>query len=336
MKFNPKEQIQNIFAGRMDYGLVECARKVLGDRSRPMRLEQLNSHEAIDIDEQRSPYAILKRALLDPDFNSALGESIEGVFTAAYEAYKPSWSVAFNQSVVSRLTGKVLSIIAVDAAAAVPAGKPYPDSAVLGADGDLAIERYGFLIKVTIESLINNDVQAMQRVVSETAAALRKSEDDAVFGELQTNATLFSSANGNLLTSATLDATNLLAATVKLRAMTAKGAKLRYRPGCLIVPSELERTAENLLANHVLVQDTGKMTLLVEPRLSEVSDADWYLAADKRQADSLVLQKLTGFENPQVQRIPNDDANFDGIVYRAKTHTAAAVVNPFGIVKCEA
>ena len=77
------------------------------------------------------------------------------------------------------------------------------------------------------------------------------------------------------------------------------------------------------------------MSLVVESRLSETSDRNWYLAADKRQADSLVMQHLSGYEAPKVERVPNPDM-FDGVSYRLKTHTAAAAVNPFGIVKCEA
>jgi len=334
MKFDVKEQVKNIFSGKLDFGFCEIARRCLGDRSRPMRPEQLNSNEMVSLDESRSPIEILRRALFDSEFNVALTESLESAFTEAYQQYQPSWAQAFNSVSVPRLPGKVLNITAVSDATAVSPGRPFPPAAVLGQDGDINLSKFGFLVRIPMETLVNNDVSTIQKIIAETVNSLRRAEDDSVFDVLQNTSGLFSSSNGNLLTSAALSSPTLDAARLKIRAMTAKGAKLRYRPKVLIVPAELEQTAIALLQADSIVKGTDKLELLVESRLT-VAD-DWYLVADKKQCDSIVLQKLTGFETPQVQRIPNADANFDGVVYRAQPHTAAAAVNPFGVAKCEA
>ena len=77
-------------------------------------------------------------------------------------------------------------------------------------------------------------------------------------------------------------------------------------PKFLIVPPQLETTAEKLLAEITATETNnsnpfaGKLSLIVEPRLQEAPNA-WYLVADPQQAEGLEYSHLAGHEGPSVE-----------------------------------
>jgi phage major head subunit gpT-like protein len=177
------------------------------------------------------------------------------------------------------------------------------------------VAKYGRIVSLTWETLVNDDLGAFLRVVPALGQAARRKEADlvyALFAEnggtgptMQDNEVLFHATHANITASASaLDAAALGAGRTLLRRQTAVGGgQLSLVPAFLIVAPEYETTAENLLAAATRVR-TGsvevgtdaarpewiaRLTLVVEPRLT---DAAVYLATAPTQIDTVELGHL--------------------------------------------
>jgi phage head maturation protease len=185
----------------------------------------------------------------------------------------------------------------------------YPQGALDEDSTKYRVAKYGKIVSLSWELLVNDNLGAFLRVQPALGQAARRKEADlvyAMFAEnggtgptMQDGVALFHAAShGNLVAAGAFDATLLGAGRTLLRKQTAVGGGyLSLVPRFLIVPPEREQAAEILLANASRRTTAEKATaewissleLVVEPRLASSAV---YLAADSAQIDTIELGLL--------------------------------------------
>lgn len=283
-------------------------------------------------------FTLLQRAFSSAGtlFASAFTDAIDKTILNFYEAAKPNWRRWCNFATTKRLTGERMELDPVGSPPKVGPGKRYDKSQAQAKTRSLALSKAGHLFDVSIEAILSDDSNLIARLLKEHVASCIRYEDEACRETLLTPGTLdnvvfFSATNGNLLTTAAL-ATNKLATAIKtIRNMTGRnGVKLYLKPAALIVPPTLESTARGLVvALFNQDDDPDRLDIIVVPGLTSTSA--WYLAANKAQIDSLLMQFLESQPTPQIDRI--NAFEIDGVRYRIKHSTSCKAVQPAGIIK---
>lgn len=190
----------------------------------------------------------------------------------------------------------------------------------LGEDGaTYRISKYGKIVSLTWEALVNDDLNAFFRVKPAMGMAARRKEADVIYALFAENAAagptmqdgvvLFHATHGNLASAGAMDGATLGAARTLLRKQKALGGGfMALVPKFLILPAELEQAAEMLLASSTrFVSSTqeanaptwiGNLIPVVEPRLPANA---FYLAADAGQIDHCELGLLDeNFSGPTI------------------------------------
>lgn len=176
-----------------------------------------------------------------------------------------------------------------------------------------ALDTYATMFALSRKALINDDLGAFRdwgatagRMAAETEANLLVNMllANPVMGE--DGKALFHADHGNLAAAGTaLDVTNVSAARLAMRGMKALDGNtpINATPRYLVVGPELETAAEQLLASiyAATVADanpfTGKLSLLVEPR---ITDDSWYVFADPAVLPVLEYAYLSSAQGPQM------------------------------------
>eukprot|EP00873_Tetraselmis_striata_P040201 jgi/Tetstr1/460465/TSEL_005724.t1 len=193
----------------------------------------------------------------------------------------------------------------------------FKSSGFVEAKETYAIGTYGTIVGLTRQALINDDLGAFTDLAGKLGLA--SSEFEAQFlVDLLTMAggvgpnmgdgkAVFHADHGNLAgVGAAISKETLSAARLAMRRQTGiNGRAISIAPKFLVVPPELETTAEEILAT---IQPTrtddvnvfgGKLELVVEARLYDVNR--WYVAADPATVEGLEYAYLMGSEGPQTE-----------------------------------
>jgi hypothetical protein len=192
----------------------------------------------------------------------------------------------------------------------------YPD---LGEVSDerisYALQERGGIITINRRMIINDDVRAIQRIVSRLPRAARRTVATKVFTPFITNATyqgdskaIFHNDHGNLGANA-YDNVYALAARNAMAVQTepGSGARLNLRPVTVMFPSELYGTVKNvndfngattLATANAMYQYFRPEGLLEQTLLTDASD--WYMFADPNEVEIVELAFLNGQQEPQM------------------------------------
>lgn len=175
-----------------------------------------------------------------------------------------------------------------------------------------SVETFGGMFNLSRKAIINDDLGAFARWAEMMGRAAAETEADQLVALLTGNPVmedgnaLFSATHGNLsATGAAPDVASLSAARLALRRQTGLDgvSPISATPKFILAAPELETTFEKLLAELAAakVDDqnpfSGKMTLLIEPRLS---GDDWYVFADPAMLPVLEYAYLSSAQGPQI------------------------------------
>lgn len=175
-----------------------------------------------------------------------------------------------------------------------------------------SLETFGGMFNLSRKAIINDDLGAFARWAEMMGRAAAETEADQLVDLLTGNpvmedgTALFHADHGNLSAAgAAPDVDTLSAARLALRRQTGlDGASpISATPKFILAAPELETTFEKLLAELAAakVDDqnpfSGKMTLLIEPRLS---GDDWYVFADPAMLPVLEYAYLSSAQGPQI------------------------------------
>lgn len=254
--------------------------------------------------------AAIRAALSTSDFPAILGDTIEKALRRGYEQELGTHSAWVRRSFVPDFKEQTRVILgAMPDLLPVLEGGEYKHGAV---DEDKSVpfrvEKFGRIIEVTWEMLVNDDLGALTRIPQGLGQAARRKEADLVYSLFDSNGqtmqdgnALFHASHGNLASSSTaLDEAALAKGRLLLRKQTSVGGgALNLTPKFLLVPPEMESAAEKVLAASSIHVSAGlenatpewirRLQLIVESRLPSTAA---YLLADNNQIDTVELATL--------------------------------------------
>jgi phage major head subunit gpT-like protein len=211
------------------------------------------------------------------------------------------------------------------------------------------VETWGKVIGITRQVIINDDLDAFTRIPALFGTAAATLESDVVWGIVTANpnmadgVTLFHANHKNLVgTGTALDVANLGKARAQMAKQTGLDGKtvLNIRPAFLVVPSSLELTAEQLIAQNlvpaksadVVPQSIRSLAVIAEPRLDPASGAvPWYLFASPSSIDTIEYAYLEGQDGVYIETRMGFDV--DGVEIKARLDFGAKAIDWRGLFK---
>lgn len=208
---------------------------------------------------------------------------------------------------------------------------------------------YGEILRITRQTIINDDLRALDRANAAMGTAAARLENETVWGVITANANmgdgvaLFHATHKNLNTGAgtALAAAGLASGRTAMRTIKGpKGQILNIVPKTLLVPAALENTALQLVnstqlfasaATNIIPEWIRSLTPVVEPLLDANSTAAWYLAGDPGQIDTVEYCYLEGQEGVYLETRNGFDV--DGVEIKARLDFAAAPTEFRGLQK---
>ena len=191
----------------------------------------------------------------------------------------------------------------------------------------MSLKTFARAINVSRNLLVNDDLNLLGDMTAAFGEAAAQTEADEMVALLTSNPNLsdgtpvFDASRGNLAAAgAAPSETTLSAARKAMRGFKGLDGKtlISVTPKYLVVGPELETDAEKLLAAIYAATTadvnawTGKLSLLVEPR---ITDDQWFVFADPARVASMVYGYLASAQGVQIQRAEAWDTL--GIKYRA-------------------
>lgn len=208
---------------------------------------------------------------------------------------------------------------------------------------------YQRALGITRQTIVNDDLRALERVSSGFAGASRRLENRTVYSLLTANGNmpdgnpLFHASHGNLGTGAAISATSLGAGRTRMRLQ--KGLadeELNLAPSWLIVPATQEQLAYQYTSSQYVPakqSDTNEFRsggrTAVEPIVEAILDGHsttaWYMAASSADVDTIEWCYLEGAEGPQMSS--RMGFTVDGVEIKVSLDFGASVIDHRGLDK---
>jgi len=208
-----------------------------------------------------------------------------------------------------------------------------------------AVQKYGRMISITWETIINDDLSAFTRVPQLFGRSAADLESDIVYGVLTANAALadgtalFHADHGNLGTAGVIGDTSLSQARELM--LLQKGMEGRYitvRPEYLIVPPRQLTAAQKAVALPITPTKTAdantfyqSLNVIAEPRLQDASASAWYLAANPNAVDTIEYAYLEGYEGVFTET--KQGFEVDGITVKCRHVFGAKAIDYRGLFR---
>jgi hypothetical protein len=177
----------------------------------------------------------------------------------------------------------------------------------LGEGGEsYRVVKYGQIIAITWETLINDDLDAFSRIPRKIANAAGRKQSDIVYAiltgshKMSDGKQLFHADHGNLLTAADIDIDSIGLMRKAMRGQKGLGGKdfLNLTPKFMIVGPENEQLAYQYTSTNYTPNTAGNVNVwsgmtkpIVEPR---ITDTSWYFAASPSAIDTIEYSFLEG------------------------------------------
>ncbi len=209
---------------------------------------------------------------------------------------------------------------------------------------------YARALGITRQTIVNDDLRALERVVTGFAGSASRLENRTVYAQLTANpvmpdgTALFHVNHGNLAgANAAIAAASLGAGRTAMRLQKGlQGEELNLAPAHLIVPATQEQLAYQFTSSQFVpakATDTNEFRAggrtALEPIVESILDANsttsWYLAASNSQVDTVEYCYLEGTEG--VQMSSRIGFTVDGVEVKASLDFGAAVIDHRGLWK---
>lgn len=235
----------------------------------------------------------------------------------------------------------------------VPEGAEYTYATVGNRGETITLATYGKKFAITRQAIINDDLNVFTRIPQKMGRAAKRTIGNLVYARLTPDANplsdgvdLFNSATHANYTSAGGAPTAItfaaLAAKMALQKdpdLNATGG-LNIRPAFLLVPIELEATANILMKSqndpaattpNVVNPVQGLATVVSDARMSTKSAKEWYLAANPNQYDTVEVSYLNGQQAPVLEQREGWDV--DGTEFKVRLDAGVSVLDYRGLAK---
>lgn len=228
--------------------------------------------------------------------------------------------------------------------------------AMAESDETISLKSYGRIVGITRKIILNDDLGAFTRLPEMFGQSAANLESDIVWGAILANPTLltdgiavFHGSHANLIgagSGAAPSVTSVGAGRVAMSKQTGLDGKtiLNVRPRFLVVPTELEIPAQQLLFTitpnqtaNVVPPAVQTLTPISEPRLSSGANRQsgsataWYLFADPATVDTFEYAYMEGQDGPYTETRQGFDV--DGMEVKCRHEFGAAWIDYRGAYK---
>ena len=210
------------------------------------------------------------------------------------------------------------------------------------------IETYGRVVGITRQVLINDDIDAFTRIPAMYGTAIATLESDVVWGVITANpamgdgTALFHNSHKNMSSTGTvLSIASIAEGRTAMAKQTGLDKKtvLNVRPTFMLVPTALELTAEQLIAQNLVPARSGdvvpasirSLQPISEPRLDAASTTAWYLVANPAQIDTIEYAYLEGQQGAYIETRNGFDV--DGVEIKCRLDFGAKAIDWRGLYK---
>lgn len=287
-----------------------------------------------------SPFELAKRAMVTADFTAIMADVAGRSLRDGYESTPQTFREPFRRTTAANFKN-IERVQLSDAPDLEPVAEnaPYTEGTFSDFKETYAVTKFGRLVGVTWESIINDDLDAITRFPQRLGAAAAIRESDLVWGVITANGPM---ADGNFVFGqghsneggGAFGVDVLKAARTAMRnQLTPVGRPMNLFPTYLFVGPELENEAELILQENVLLtrgdilpRRLRGLNLIVEPR---IEGTNWYLATDTRQVDTLEYAYLTGEEGVRLES--EQSFNVDAITWKARLVFGAGIIDYRGL-----
>lgn len=229
----------------------------------------------------------------------------------------------------------------------VKEGEEYKYATLSEAGETYQLAKYGKIVAITWEAIVNDDLSAFDRIPQAFAVKSANLQTDLVYKTILANGfatmsdgnALFSAAHKNFVGTANnqtaggteLTEANLGTAYTSFRTQTGSdGSKLNLKPKFLVVGPKNEFRAQkltsvNFTANKQSDTPIGSLTGLTVVVDAEIENFEWFLIADPNQIDTTEYAFLDGEEELFIEQ--REGFNIDGIEVKARTVFAAKAID---------
>jgi HK97 family phage prohead protease len=208
------------------------------------------------------------------------------------------------------------------------------------------VAKYGRIIAVTWETIVNDDLDALSRIPAAFGQSAAQKESDIVYdllldnGNMSDGYALFSSDHGNLAGSGgAISIATLSAARAAMRKQTSpQGNAMDVTPGILLVGPDKELEAyQYTSANYVPVSNgtinpefNRNLKVVVDPR---ITGNQWYLLVDPSASavDTVEYAYLAGEEGVMIEERRGFEV--DGLEIKARLVFGAGAIEHRGVYK---
>lgn len=208
---------------------------------------------------------------------------------------------------------------------------------------------YGRIVAVSRQTLVNDDLRALDRLVAAFGASASRLENRLVYAQLTGNPVmgdgkqLFHADHGNIGDAGVISAASLGKGRSQMRLQKGlAGEELNVVPNFLIVPTAQEQIAYQYTSSNYTPAKAGDVNEfraggrtavepIVEPLLDGNSATAWYLASNSGEIDTVEYCWLDGAEGVWIENEIGFDV--DGMKVKARLDFAAKVVDHRGLWK---
>lgn len=206
-----------------------------------------------------------------------------------------------------------------------------------------AVKKYGRIIALTMEMMVNDDLGAFNRIPRMIASAARKKEADIVYGILNNNPNMndghavFSSDHSNLATTAGVPSeTTLTAAVEAMYAQTGvNGDPIDVTPRFLVHGPKNLVTVKKLLSLEMLATKSGDVNVFkgayVPVMDQHITDKRWFLLSEPGMCDTIEYAYMDGEEGLYTEQRYGFDV--DGLEIKSRLIFGAAAIDYRGMYK---
>jgi len=288
---------------------------------------------------------LASRALSSSDFPYILANAVNKSLRAEYDLVERTFQPFCRRTTMSDLKTKSVNQLSglLGKLEEIPEGAEYKADSMTEAKEEYSLVKYGKKVKITDETIINDDLDAFSRIPRAIAYEAGYKQSDIVYSILSGNPTmgdgnsLFDSAShGNDGTGGAISDTTLKEAIKKMRQQTGLNGKfINVAPRYLIVGPEAEADAikwmtqshfPSTVANKNIYQ--GAMEVIVDPRLT---GDNWYVSAAPTNIDTIEYAFLDGEGDFTTENKMNFDT--DSMEVKVRMFFAAKAIDWRGLFR---
>ena len=295
-----------------------------------------------------NPAAIISRALHSTsDFPTLLSSTGERILRQAYASYQGGVRRICKQSTARDFRAKTVAALGeMPELKKVNQGGEFTYGTIAESSESYSLATYGRIFGISRQALVNDDLGAFADVAVRYGRAAAEFEAGFLASLLTSNPAmkdtlaLFHANHGNLAsTSAAISVATLGTARQALRLQKGLDGKtpIDATPRYLVVPAALETIAEQYVAvitangSSSVNPFSGKLEVVVDPRLDAVSATAWYLAADSSVIDTIEYSYLETDQGPMVEA--REGFETDGMEFKVRLDFGAGVLDWRGLFK---